>query len=92
MKSLIVLASLIVTSAVSAASKDNPSYTQCIVDLPGGTIAGICKDTGEKHYTVISCEGRIQAHVEPGAMSRRDVPTCGANYLGYEEAIKIAKG
>lgn len=88
MKTLVILASLIVGSVAIAASRGNPTYTQCTIDFPEGSKGGVCKDVGEKHILFFTCEGSLVAFVEPGALPTVIGPTCGVNYKGYEESIK----
>lgn len=84
MKSIALLLALISVSTVSAQTKDNPVYTQCTVEVPGyGDVAGLCRDTGEKHYAIITCEGELLAFVQPGALPRVDGATCGSKYKGF---------
>lgn len=81
---VILLSILAITANSFASDQSNFTYTQCTVDLPTGTIKGVCVNDGSKYYRVYTCEGSLIAHVEPGALSRADGTTCGSNYKGYK--------
>lgn len=90
MKSTIIaLVSLLSFSAVYAntdGSKEHPVYKQCTVSLPQGDTAGICKETGDKHFQVFTCNGELLAFVEPGALPTSYGPTCGSTHKGFPGA------
>jgi hypothetical protein len=80
---LVSLFSVLPVFANTSGSKANPVYKQCTVSLPGGDVAGVCKETGEKHFAIITCEGQLLAFVEPGALPTTYGATCGSKYLGF---------
>lgn len=89
MKSITLLAALFSVStaiALTSGSKDNPVYKQCVVALPSGDEAGICKETGQKHFQFLNCKGELQAFVEPGALPTLYETTCGATHVGFPGA------
>lgn len=84
---IVILLSFFVITAKSFATypqySPNNTYTQCTVNLPDGAQAGICVVEDQKYYKFYTCEGSLVAFIEYDALARKDGPTCGSNYKGY---------
>lgn len=86
MKTVILILSLALSYPAytnTKGTKEKPVYRQCIVQLPNGDEAGVCKETGDKYFQIFTCNGELLAFVEPGALPTIYVNTCGSNYKGY---------
>lgn len=83
----LITASFLTISAFAATkgSPDNPVYRQCVVELPDGQQAGVCKEDGGKYFKFYTCEGHQIAFIEPGALSTVYIATCGPNYKGFPQ-------
>jgi|SRR6516164_503332 hypothetical protein len=77
-----------VASASTSGDSDHPQFYQCTVEFPDGTKSGICMEKGEKHYEFLTCSGIGLAYVEPGALTRVDENTCGADVVGFNKKSK----